>query len=502
MHFAEYARIFGVTGAHAVKRIILVAAVATACLIALAVFLVSNARKHTVGDFSRYPCAYDQADEIEIRAPGRAMTLARSGAQWMLTAPRKEHIDDGALAQFNIFMSGRFFIDAKIDVDARTRKDYESPIPTHVSFKKNGAPLCAFELGKSVSVPSADDERRWVFPDATQTAVRTFVPLIDYGKLLEQPTFGWRMKKVFESDAPIDEIEIITPNESYSLGKGGEKTANNSAGWRIFGIKTDGNAPPPEALLLDIDRVATMLSLLSPLYVDDFAFDIAEDERQNIVFAGKIRFKIGDALHTLEIGTPADLTRNPQWLYYGEGTRYVRFGGNPDLGIMSAQRIAGIFPSISDLRSKEVWQLDTSKFSSIEIEQPGNCLRYRPSAPDVWTSAPCGAAGAGGAEIPNRELALFVKTLTALKAVRFITDAEQDDAAGKLNPPDTVIRIFEGTDNVLNKTLQLSEKRKSLFRYARIIDENSKSATPIFVIDENMASLLLRNAGKADAKTP
>lgn len=486
----------------AVKKLILAAAVAASCLIALAVFAVSNARKHTVGDFSRYPCAYDQADEVEIRAPGRAMTLARSGAQWMLTAPRKEPIDDGALAQFNIFMSGRFFIDAKIDAGDQTRKDYEAPIPTHVSFKKDGAELCAFELGKSVRVPSADDERRWVFPDGTQTAVRTFVPLIDYGKLLEQPTFGWRMKKVFESDAPIDEIEIITPNESYALGKNGEKTANNSAGWRIFGIKTDGNEAAPEAIPLDIDRVATALSLLSPLYVDDFAFDIGEDERQNIVFAGKIRFKIGDASHTLEIGTPADLSRNPQWLYYGEGTRYVRFDGNSELGIMSPQRIAGVFPSIADLRSKEVWQLDTSKFSSIEIEQPGNCLRYRPSAPDVWTSAPCGAAGGGGAEIPNRELALFVKALTALKAVRFITDAEQDDAAAKLNPPETVIRIFEGSDNVLNKTLQLSEKRKSLFRYARIIDENSKSATPIFVIDENMVSLLLRNAGKTEAESP
>lgn len=462
------------------------------CLAAAAWFLVSNRRQNTVSDFALYPCAYTTADEIDISAPGRAMTLSLANGKWRLTRPYDEAIDEGALSQFNIFMQGRLFIDAKVDVDAQSRKDYESPVPTRVAFKRGGTTLCAFELGKSVQLPTTDDERRWVFPDGSQSAVRTFTPLIDYGKLLEQPTFGWRMKKIYETHAPIDAIDIITPTESFSLDKNGSKSAENTAGWQIVDIRRDDGLHVDAALSLDIDRIATVLALLSPLYVDDIAYDLSDEEKKSVVFAGKIKFRTADGEHTLEIGSTVDLSKHPEWTFYGEGTRYVRFDDNPTFAIMAAQRIAGIFPSLTDMRSKDVWQLDSTTFSSIEIAKGDNCLRYRPIAQDAWGSAPCADKLNPGTEIPNHELALFVKALTSLKAVRFITTLEQNDAQGQLAPPDVEIRIYTGADNALHKTLQLGAMRSSTFRYARVLDEKSQSATPIFVVDENMAALLLR----------
>lgn len=474
------------------KKKIIVLFIITLCLCATALFFTTNRRQNTVSKFGLYPCAYTTADEIDISAPGRSMTLALRDGKWRLTRPHDEAIDDGALAQFNIFMGGKLFVDDKTDVDAQTRKDYESPIPTRVAFKHNGDTLCAFELGKSVQLPTTDDERRWVFPEGSQTAVRTFVPLIDYGKLLEQPTFGWRMKKLFETNADIESIDIITPTESFSLDKGGEKSARNAPGWRISQIRIDDEVQNHPTIPFDIDRIATLLAHLSPLYVDDIAYDLTDEEKNDIVFAGKVHFKTTDGEHTLEIGTPADLSKHPEWTFYGEGTRYVRFDNSPTIAIMAPQRIVGIFPSLIDMRSKEVWQLDSTSFSSIEIAQGDQCLRYRPIAPNVWGSTPCDGEQNAISEIPDHELALFVKSLTSIKAIRFVTELELDSAKKLIDPPDVEVRIYTGTDNALNKILRLSEKRQSLFRYAQIFDENTKTETPIFVIDENMAALLLR----------
>lgn len=477
-----------------------IAILAIVCVVAY--LLWAKGHKNTVKDFSVYPCAYATADEIDFSAPGRQMTLQRERDTWVLSKPQHENIEDAVLAEFRLFMNSRIFIDDKRDLASQTKSDFEASIPTVVAFKKDGALLCEFELGKSLKLPTSSDERRWIFPKGQNVALRTFVPLIDYGLLLEQPTFAWRLKKWFESHAGIETVKILSTADAFELDKKGEKTPENPSGWQMTNIQTTDPDFDDKQFEFDLDRIATLLSLLSPLYVDDIAYDLSDDEKNSVQFAGKIEFQADGTTHTLEIGTPADLSKHPEWLFYGEGTRYIRFDGKPTLGIMSPNRLVGVFPSIADMRSKDIWKLDSTTFSSIEIEQTNACVRYLPTAPNIWSSEPCTSGHTDRVEIPNRELALFVKTLVSTKAVRYITPAERDDALSMLESPDASIRIFSGKNNELQTTLQLSPPRKSLFRYARVIDHHLGTRSPVFVITEGIAAILLRNANLETSADP
>lgn len=459
-------------------------------------FLTRSKTRHTVSDFAPYPCDFRAADEIEIEAPGRHMVLTRKNAPWHLSAPYEEALDDGARAELETFMRGKMFVDEKHALDDITRRDFSHEIPTKVSFKHNGTSLCSFELGKSLQLPTADAERRYLIDEKNHVVYRAFVPLMDFGLLLEQPTAGWRMKKYYDAGGEaIGSLSFLSGTESYELDRLGEKTIQRTSGWRLSKAERNGENVDLSRFELDDTRVDTVINLLSPLYVDDWAYDLTAEERAAIQYNGAVVFRVGDETHTLHIGTEADLSKHPQWLVFGDGSRYVKFDDSETIALMSFQRLMGIFPSLDDMRSKKVWSLEASQFAAIEIEQNGVCTRYRPIAPDTWGAAVCDSADAPS-EIPNRVLALFTKALLSLQAVRYVPSFELDSAESMLSVPDAVIRVYSGDTAELSATLSLSAPLKSLFRYARVSYPNDTENMPIFVISEGSAAILLRVQAK------
>lgn len=459
-------------------------------------FLTRSKTRHTVSDFAPYPCDFRAADEIAIDAPGRHMVLTRKNAPWHLSAPYEEALDDGARAELETFMRGKMFVDEKHELDETTRRDFSHDIPTKVSFKHHGAPLCSFELGKSLQLPTADAERRYLIDETNRVVYRAFVPLMDFGLLLEQPTAGWRMKKYFDAgEEAIATLSFLSATETYALDRLGEKTIQRTSGWQLSRAERNGEAVDLSRFELDDTRVDTVVNLLSPLFVDDWAYDLTAEERAAIQYNGAVVFRVGEKTHTLHIGTEADMSKHPEWLPFGDGSRFVKFDDSDKIALMSFQRLMGIFPSLDDMRSKKVWSLDASQFAAIEIEQGGACTRYRPIAPDTWGAAACDSADAPSA-IPNRALAIFTKALLSLQAVRYVPSFELDSAESMLSVPDAEIRVYSGDPATLSATLSLSAPLKSLFRYARVSYPNEDEPMPIFVISEGNASILLRVQAK------
>lgn len=457
-------------------------------------FVLSKNKKHTVSDFAFYPCQFIQSNKIDITSQTQKLTLQKSGSNWEIIHPYHEILNMDAESALNTFLASKMMIDEKRTVSAQERERLQSDHPTHVTFYNGTQELCGFELGRSYKLPTVDSERRWLFPDNTSDAYRTFVPLQDFGELFEQPLAGWRQLQMLNlSVSAIRAIEIWTQNESYKLDRSGQKSQKNSMGWQLVSAKSETDTIDTEQFELDDIRVSTVLELLTPFYLDDWANDIPQEEKSSIVYGGKLILTLPNSIQILQIGSEVDLSKHPEWQYLGPGTRYVQVKGDPRLGIISAQRLMGIFPSLDDMRSKDVWHIDSEHLSKIEIQVGTACVKFTPGSSGQWQGSDCSSetdSPDSPIDIHPESLGNYAKTLTSLQAVRYAAASEKPVAATLLSNPDAELRLFFDHEETPQTTLVLSDVQNNLFRYARV-QHRDKIPGPIFILTDGIARLIL-----------
>ena len=464
-------------------------------ILAIAIgFIVSKQRKHTVSDFAFYPCPYVQSDHVIITTPSTKVHFQKSHNGWEITQPYQEAINLDAETALNTFLASKLLIDEKRTVSQEERQRLQSDHPTHVTFLKGTQELCGFEIGRGYKLPTVDSERRWIFPDDTSDAYRTFVPLQDFGEMFEQPLAGWRQLQMLPiSTASIRAIEVWTQNESYKLRRSDQKNAKNPMGWKLIRAQSDIDAVDVDNFEPDYLRISTIIDLLTPFYIDDWASDLSEEEKSAITFGGKLTLTLSESTKEIQIGSEVDLSKHPQWQYLGAGARYIQIRGDSKLGIISAQRLMGIFPSLDDMRTKDVWHIDSEHLSKIEIQVGTACVKYTPASPQQWQGSLCQPESDNPdspVDIHPEALGNYAKTLTSLQAVRYISAEEKPLAATLLSEPAAEIRLFFDHEETPQKTLVLSEIQKNLFRYARVITRDSLPG-PTFILTSGITQLIL-----------
>ena len=171
--------------------------VVVAVLVAVAVYVTK--KPHTVSDFSIYPCRFDRATSLSIDNANGRMVLAQSKpGEWRIESPYHEQIAREPHTALMQFLMARMFIDAQSDLSETEKSRLQKPDATKVTFYNGDQILCGFELGQGYKLPTVDAERRWIFPEGSQTAYRTFVHLMDFGVLFEQPFGAWRERMMIQ----------------------------------------------------------------------------------------------------------------------------------------------------------------------------------------------------------------------------------------------------------------------------------------------------------------
>ena len=473
------------------KKLIILCVVAVILLVA-AVILIPRTR-HTVSDFSVYPCDFSKADMIAIDEPGRHIELVRDGQAWSMRVPYSERLDAGAEEQLKHFLNASLLIDEKRD--GSESDVLRSENRTKVSFSASGKALCGFELGRGFKLPTVDSERRWILADGM--AYRTFIPLTDYGPLFEQPTAGWRSRNWLNLDTDsVQSLEFLTSGEQFRLARTGTKSQANPQGWRMEWAKQGDADIDLSLFILDERRVATVIDLLTPLIVDDWA-DVSDDVRDAMKFGGALKIGTTAGDHVIYLGQEVDFEKNPEYRRLGEGTRYIRLDEEARVGIINVYRLMGVFPGFDDMRTKHVWQLVTEKFSGIEIRVGESCVRYGACPGGHWCARECGDAQADGAVLKATALGNYLKVLTSLQAVRYATAEERD--AVDLNGAE--VTVFEGGADGGQYVLRLSEPVKGRYRYAQVVQHKSDGSTVssgVFLVTEAICRLLLEDLRYAE----
>ena len=459
----------------------------------ICIYLMQS-KKHTVSDFAIYPCPFQKADKIKMFSEHQQVTLQKQQQKWKMIAPYQEGINSGAEMALNQFLASKMLIDEKREITSEEKVKLESDHPTHVAFYQNDKELCAFELGRGYKLPTVDSERRWMFPKDTSLAYRTFVPLQDFGTLFEQPVSGWRILQMLEfSLSSIETIEVWTQGESWKIDKNGSKSTTNPMGWRLADAKSTLDTVDVEHFDIDIVRVSTILELMTPFYVDDWADRLPDDEKRLIQFGGKLTVQSHGKMYELSIGSEVDLSKHPEYRYLGEGARYIQLKGSPRVGVVSAQRLMGIFPSLDDMRTKDVWHVDTSHLSKIEIHSGDACLNYMPGTAQQWEAVACVISPESDEKpvlIHPEALGNYAKTVTSLQAVRYVSAEEKPLAVTLLSQPAAEVQLYFDHEALPQKTLVLSEPQNALYRYATVRHADNTSG-PVFVITDGIARLLL-----------
>lgn len=458
--------------------------------ITAAFFLHKGQRK--VADFAIFPCNFAAADAIDISDSTRKIHLSFQNNHWKMTSPVEENIDPGAEQELKRFLRSKLFIDEKQSQNEIESQNFDNAVPVTLKFSKSNDTLCEFKLGKGYKFPTADAERRWIL--SNNSAYRTFIPLMDYGPLFEQPTAGWRNKTWLElSTNSTQAITFTSEKDSFKFDRSDVKSSENPQGWRLVSGQTNETPIDTEKFELDYSRIATVIALLTPLSADDWADNLSQNEINDMRFGGKVSLQTDSGNHEIFIGPEVDLNAHPEFAWLGQGSRFIRLDQNPRIAVFSTQHLYGLYPSLNDMRSKKVWNLDTTRFAGIEVASQNACLRYGPQK-DGWTVQSCLDQDAPKIdETPIKPTALgnYAKLLTALEAFRFAVDeeaSEQTDAAQ--------IRIYQDEPQNLTTILKIGEARKSNFRYARITHIKNSGETsdgPLFVLTETISRLLLED---------
>ena len=324
-------------------------------------------------------------------------------------------------------------------------------------------------------------------------AYRTFVPLMDFGPMFEQPVSAWRMREFFKlGTADIISIELWSAREHFKVDRQGSPTADNPQGWRMVSASANDNPVETAHFELDERRIATVVELMTPFMVDDWADGLSQLEIASFQFGGGITVGAKDRAYRIQIGPEVDFTQHPEWMPAGEGARYIRVEGDKRIGIISSRRLLGIFPSLDDMRTKRVWDADSTHLAAIEVQVGSHCLRYKPQRANVWESAACLSSETAieAKAIPDKELANYAKVINALQAVRYATPEEKADISLK----SAEVRLYMDAPDHLAYRLTLSDSIKNLYRYAQVWRGNvdgSEELGPIFVLSEGICRLLL-----------
>jgi hypothetical protein len=479
------------------KKVILASVVVLILLgIALWVFMPSHKRK--VADFSVFPCEINKADTVQIETGDQRITLGHVSGDWRIVKPVAEELDWGAYQAFGAFWASKIFVDEKHEINPEEKQRLSKQIPTFVEFIQKDKTLCRLELGQGIKLPTVDSERRWVFMD--NMAYRTFIPLMDYGQLLEQPVAGWRVRTLEQlTTSSIEGIRIRTQSETFNLDRNGKKTEKNPQGWQMVSAQKNDQPLRLDDFELDERRVATVVDLVTPFMVDEWADFLTDSEKAAIEFGGTLEITANKKDYAFEIGSLVDFNQHPEYAWTKEGARYVREKGKERIGILTSQRLAGIFPGLDDMRTKNVWKLDSSVFSAIEVKVGDACMRYAASGPNVWSGSACPENEAPASEsqsIHPETLGNYVKTLTSLQAARYVT--EEESAQVSLNEAE--IRIYENADFRLAHVLRMGQTVRDIYRFGRVdhvLADGSTENGPIFVLPEQIARYLLTDLTQA-----
>ena len=475
------------------KILIIISILLVVALVVTAYFVIR--KPHTVSEFSIFPCRFDRATSLAIEsAEGRLVLSQAAPGEWRITSPYSEQIAREPHTELMQFLIARMFIDEQIAISPEEKSRLQKASETKVSFYNGEQLLCGFTLGQGYKLPTVDAERRWVFPEGSSIAYRTFVPLMDFGQLFEQPFGAWRERLMMQIPAnQFAQIELTAPGERLVLSR---VEGGGVQDYRLVSAMQNDAVVDLSGFEIDDVRVATLIDLATPLVIDDWAENV-DDSAFN--YSGRLTVRTKSESRYMEIGPEVDLKQYPKWAYLGEGARFVR---NPQgrVGIVSAQRLLGLFPSLNDLRSKKVWHIDTTRISAIDMRVVNNCLRYLPASKDVWTAVPCawyeGTVLAGEPEqnVDMKALAMFAQTVQRLEAVRYAEP--QELAANGANPdaPAAELFLFFDLKQTPAYVLRLSQPIKDLYRYAVIrefAEDGGHNDGPAFVLSEGIVRILL-----------
>ena len=475
------------------KKILIAIAVICAAILAVTAFLVTRTQ-HTVSDFSIYPCRFDRATSLAIDSSDGRLVLAQAQpGEWRISSPYNEKIAREPHTELMQFLIARMFIDEQAVLSADEKQRLQKPNAKKVTFYNGDQVLCSFELGHGYKLPTVDSERRWIFPEGSEISYRTFVPLMDFGPLFEQPFGAWRERIMVQiPSAQFKQIEISAPGEQLVIAR----TENgNSRDYYLASAKQNDEVIDVSSFAIDPMRVATLIELAAPLFIDDWAEDV---DGSGFVYTGRLTIRTDQDVQYMEIGPEVDYASHPQWAYLGEGARFVR-NRLGRIGVVSAQRLMGLFPSLNDLRAKKVWDIDTTRISAIDVRVTQNCLRYLPVSKEAWAGTPCdwfennALSGEQPQNLDMKQLATLAQTIQRLVAVRYAEPQEMTTNGATLDPPEAELYLYFDLQQTPTYILRLSGSVKNLYRYANIRTMNGDSVTdgPTFVLSEGIVRILL-----------
>lgn len=462
------------------------------CAIATVCYLHFASTGHTVKDFGYFPYAIHQANEFVITNDTHEFTISRRSGEWKLTKPVEAELSDWGKSTAQRINMSHLFYDTKEPAslpNTSQEPDYREEAPrVTVQFFRDDNSIATLTIGSGKKTAEADSERRWIFVDQDPFAYRVFIPLFDFGDALRQPMSSWRnlMMRALDSEQ-VTEIHYKTSLDEISLDRNGETTADNPQGWRVASASGTGIAADAlNHFKIDERRVATILDLVAPFYVDDFVDNVSWSTFDGAQTAASIQVVAGDDQMTLEIGKEIDFSVYPQFAVHGAGSRFVHLVGQESVGVMAARRMLGIMPSFNDLRTKKIWSLPTQFFSRIDVRVGGETISYKPHNTNdpndskAWIGIRSDDAGQP-LELNEKHLIAFVKTLSRLEAVRFATAEEKDET---LNAAEITVYLQNASEPT--HRLLIGGAHGNVYRLAQADDSE------VFVLSEPVVGLLTR----------
>ncbi len=446
----------------------------------IGIYLYQTSAKHTVGDFSSFPYAVQQADKLVFERGADRFEIARIHGVWRVTQPIEAALSEWGTGALDQLMRSRIFVDTREPANSSLAgEDYRRQAnAVTVGFWNGETPIARVTVGSGKREATADAERRWFFVEGDETAYRVFVPLTDIGDVLMQPLSAWRDTLLSRIDArDITKITYRTIADELVLDRNGEASADNVQGWRIATASgRDIDSDALEKFVIDERRVATILDLLSALFVDDFADGVSWEKAAPKGVLATIEVAHGEKVTVLEVGDEIDYQQYPQYALHGEGARFIRLAGASQIAVVSARRLLGMMPGFSDLRSKKVWQLASTSFSAIEVRYGAEKRRYQPGDAKVWVDVEDGVQHA----VDEAKLIAFIKVLSKLEALRYATQEERTES---LNAGE--ILIFEHGSTEPAHKIVLGGSHEGLYRFAQA------DGGPVFAISEVITKILL-----------
>jgi len=461
------------------KWLILCVLLAVFAVSGIGVFLYQTNAKHTVGDFSTFPYELQRADKLAFVRGTERFEVSRTNGVWRVTQPIDAELSDWGTNALNQLMRSRIFVDTREPaVSSLAGGDYrrvENAVT--VEFSSGETQIARVTVGSGKREATADAERRWLFVEGDETAYRVFVPLSDIGEVLTQPLSAWRNTLLGRIDSrEITQISYHTIADELVLDRKGEVSADNAQGWRVASASGQDIAPDAlEKFVIDERRVATILDLVSALFVDDFADGVSWEKAAPNGAVATIKIVHGEQSTTLEVGSEIDFKQYPQLSQHGEGARFVRLAGDATVAVVSARRLLGIMPGFSDLRTKKVWQLASTSFSAIEVRYGAQIRRYQAGDAKVWVDVEEGESYA----VEEAKLISFIKVLSKLEVLRYATREEQAEV---LNAGE--ILIFENGGTEPAHKIVFGGSHEGLYRFARADDG------PLFAVSEVITKIL------------